>query len=162
MGWTWILSTLLAQILIDFFVNIYEEDVSNAEVSYWNPLLSNVLKFPNPKMRDGQELWALKLNTPPERTPHPSNQDHYFRILILIKINQKCRKYIDFFIVIILPKYHLVPSALSCLHWSSSSLPLKNPTKIHAMFSILFIFFGFSFRLTLEVCFILMGLSQKA
>ena len=27
----WILSTLLAQILIDFFIDIYEEDVSNAE-----------------------------------------------------------------------------------------------------------------------------------
>ena len=161
MGWTWILSTLLAQILIDLFVNIYEEDVSNAEVSYWNHLLS-FSNFQILRWEDGQELWALKLNTPPKRTPHPSNQDHYFRILILIKINQKCRKYIDFFIVIILPKYHLVPSAVSCLHWSSSSLPLKNPTKIHAMFSILFIFFGFSFRLTLEVCFILMGLSQKA
>ena len=100
MGWTWILSTLLAQVLIDFFVNIYEDDVSNAEVSYWNHLLS-FSNFQILRWEDGQELWALKLNTPPERTPHPSNQDHYFRILILIKINQKCRKYIDFFIVII-------------------------------------------------------------
>ena len=141
----WILSILLAQILIDFFIDIYEEDVSNAEVRCWNP-----------------SLWALKLNTPLERTPHPSNQDHNFRILILIKISQKCRKYIDFFIVTILAKYHLVPSALACLHWSSSPLSLKNPAKIHAMFSILFIFFSFSFRLTPEVCFILMGLSQKA
>ena len=158
----WILSTLLAQILIDFFVNIYEGDVSIVEVRCWIPLLSNILKFPNPKMRRWARPMGIKIkyssgkdSTPQQlrsQFPNPNpNQDQ-----------PKCRKYIDFFIVTILAKYHLVPSALACLHWSSSPLSLKNPAKIHAMFSILFIFFSFSFRLTPEVCFILMGLSQKA
>ena len=38
------------EILIDFFIVIYEGDVRNVEVRCY-PLLSNVLKFPNLKMR---------------------------------------------------------------------------------------------------------------
>ena len=160
---SWILSTILARD-IDWFLHCYLRrgcEQCRGKVLPLAIQCSQIFKSQDEKMgkscgHQNQILFRKGLHA-------PSNQDHYFRIVILIKISQKCRKYIDFFIVIILPRYHLIPSALSCLHWSSSTLSLsKTQPGFMLRFQFLFIFFGFSFRLTLEVCFILMSLSQKA